>query len=1030
MQKDSILAWMVKNKTTTNLLMICLLIGGFFSMQNIKKEVFPDIKLDIINITVEYPGASPEEIENSVTQTIESVITGIDGVKRITSTTKSGVAIVQVKLFDFVDKNIVLQDIKNEIDRIKTFPKESERPKVEILVRKLKAVSLVVYGGDSLNALRKNAEKVKNDLMDLEKISLVEIESPRAMEISVEVKKHQLEELSLTLSDIANSINNFSKEISAGIIKSSSGDINIRSNERRETAIEFNSIPILSGNGSSSLVLGDIATIKDGFAEDDQESFFNRQQAIKINIFSVGDESPVEVANVSKQYLKEYNKIDRGVKIDLFEDLADMYESRVDLLVKNSCFGLILLLIILGIFLDVKLAFWVMTGLPISMIGSFILLQSTSTSINMVSLFSFIVILGIVVDDAIIVGEAIHEKRLQGCSFIEAAIYGVEEMFKPVVFAVLTNIISFLPLVFVPGPIGDIFRQIPTVVISVLVISLIESLFILPAHLSYSDSKLFQKMGVFNTKFKVKFNNFINNRFYKFVSLSVKNKYTTLCCCVGALIIIVGLINGGIVKFSFLPKVDQDVITVEVSLPFGVPIKESRRVLKVLTDSAYKTIKENGGSKISRGVYSSIGENASGSHNLKILVSLVSSDKRDISGIEFASEWEKNSGKIVGLKSITFSGKSVFSSQGKDIQIDISHPNKNIQKTISREVVSKISEYNGVLDLSDGIEIGNYQLDFTLKEEANSLNIKTSDLFRQVRGAFYGIEALRQQRGENEVKVIVRLSRSEREDINTLEDLKVKDLKGQYIPLKYITDVKYSRSYTKIEHSNRKRVLVVTASIDDKVANLNEIMQDLQKHIMPELKQRYPEMTYSFEGEEKERKESLIFLKKAFILGILSIYVLLAIAFNSYFQPIVVMLSIPFGIIGAVIGHALLGYQISISSLIGIVGLTGIVINDSLVLVITINRNYEITKNKLQSTIDAAVRRFHPIFLTTATTFFGLLPMVFETSKQAKFLIPMAISISFGVLFSTIIVIVLVPSIYLILEDLKDIFDSLRKKIF
>ncbi len=1030
----SMIAWMAHNHVAANLLMLIFLVGGYLCVKNIKQEVFPEISYDRIAINVAYPGAGPEEIENGILLSIESRVRGVDGIKRITSTAREGSGTVVAELFDFFDTGKVLQDIKNEIDRITTFPENAEKPTVTLQISKRIAVSIMVYGNQSPELLQTYAEQVKNDLISQKGITLAELAAARPLEVAVEVSQQQLRDLNLTLEDIARQISLTAQEIPAGGLKTTAGEVLIRIDERRLSGPTFANIPILSNPQGGTVTLGDIASITDSFTDNDQEVYFNGLPAVKINVYSVGKESPVSVAKIAKQYIEQhtYNNTDT-LKLAIFQDRSEVYRGRIQLLMKNALMGLVLVLIILGLFLNAKLAFWVMLGLPISILGSFVFFQFTGATLNLVSLFAFIITLGIVVDDAVIVGESIYEKRQQGLSRLEAAVFGAKEMLMPVTFAVLTNIIAFMPLLFVPGTMGDIFRQIPAVVMSVLAVSLIECLFILPAHLNQKEgSSHWQIFWDILNKPQKKFGRwleiFTHNQFRTIITKVIDNRYLTISICIGILIISIGLLKSGLLAFSFLPRVDRDTINANATLPYGVPIEESRKIMQTLIDSAYHTVTESGEPNILKGLYAAIGENGRGSHVVTVIASLVSIEQREIGGMQFSQLWRNNTPKLAGLESLTFSGQTGVGGGGSAIQIELNHPNQTLLYKIAQQVADKLSSYQGVIDINDGIELGKRQYNLNLSPQGSALGLTSAELSKQMRGFFFGIEALRQQRGENEMKVMVRLSKTERESLETLDQLTIKIPQGGHVPIKQLAYFNDTRAYTEIERTQGKRILAVTADINPQQANLNRIITEIKQNMMPEFINLYPGLRYSMEGDERARRDSLEFLKYAFLIALLFIYGLLAIPFKSYTQPLVVMLSIPFGIIGAFAGHLLLGYEISIISLIGIIGLTGIVINDSLVLIVTLNRlRTEHQSNPIQAAITASMRRLRPILLTSLTTCIGLMPMLFETSVQARFLIPMAISISFGILFATVIILALIPCWYLIIEDVQKLF-SKRKQ--
>ena len=1013
--------WMAKNKVAANLLMILFLVGGYFSIQGVKQEVFPEIETNSITVSVSYPGSGTEEIEEGVLQSVESAIEGLDGIKEIRSIAVENSGKITAELIDNADKQEILQDIKNAIDSIRTFPEGIEIPRVRINTRKRLCISVIVYGNQTQRIIYDYAKKVKKDLISSKNVTLAEIDDAPKKEISIEISQEKLQTYNLTLEDISRKIRQFSREVPVGSIKENFGEILIKLKEKKHSPSEFGKIPIFVDKNNKAILLEDIAEIKEVFSENSPLAYFNRLPAQRINIYSVGKESPILVAKAVKKYIKD-NNAHSNIKLQTTRDLSASYESRINLLLRNSFFGLTLVLLILGLFLDIRLAFWVMLGLPISILGSFIFFQFTGATLNMVSLFAFLITLGIVVDDAIIIGESVYKKREEGMGFLKSAIWGAKEMTMPITFAILTNVVAFLPLIFVPGTTGDIFVQIPSVVISVLIVSLIESLFILPAHLSHKqkNSLFWNILNIPQRTFEKFFQplNFIV--FKKIISILIKLRYLTIAACLCILIASFGLIGSGKLKFSFLPKIDRDSVRSNATLPLGSPQEKVVDVMNKLVEASFKTAEENGGRQILVGVYSSVKNN-----KISIVTSLVPLEKRSIGGTQFSKKWRQNTPFIPEIESINFSGRTGFGGNNASIQLEVIHPNYKIQENIAKTIAKQLKQYQGVVDLSDGIELGKQQFSLKLKPLAKSLNISTNYLASQIRGAFYGLEAIRQQKKSDEYKVMVRYTKKERHSLSSFENFLIKTPQGGFTELKHLAHIKLERSLSKINRLQGLRILTLTADVDEnKGGNISSILDDLRTIILPEIKQKFPSFSFNFSGEEEARNESIEFLKKAFLVALIGIYALIAIPFNSYIQPIAVMLSIPFGVIGAILGHWLLGYNISIISIIGIVGLTGIVINDSLILVVSLNRIRQKNKSIIKAAIEASVLRFRPILLTSITTFMGLLPMLFEKSLQARFLIPMAISISFGIIFATVIILALVPCIYIVIDD----FSLFKKK--
>ena len=1035
------IAWMARNHVAANLVMLIFVVGGFIASTRVKQEVMPEFATDIVLVVVPYPGASPAEVEQGIILSIEDQVRSVDGVKKVTSTARESHGSVVVELLTGADASKALQDVKNGVDSILSFPEEAEKPVVSLIELRNQVVTLMVYGDQDEQTLRDLAEQMRDELLQRPDITLVELGAVRPLEIAIEVSQQNLRAHNLTLGRIAREVREAAVELPAGGLKAAGGEILLRTQERRDYASEYANIAVASAPDGSRITVGDIATIKDGFEDWDFESYYNTQPAVQVNVFRVARETPQSVSASVHAYLEEIRpRLPDGIGLAVWNDSSEIYRDRMSLLLKNAFLGLCLVLLLLGLFLDPKLAFWVTMGIPISIMGSFLFLPFSGASINMISLFAFIITLGIIVDDAVVVGENIYEKRQRGMPFLQAAIEGAREISGPVVFAVLTNIAAFLPLMFVPGVAGNFFRNIPAVTISVFCVSLIESLFILPAHLSHQDTPnqfwtLLNRPRLF---FSGLLQTFIDRIYQPAVRAAISYRYATLMTGLAALILALGAVAGGHIQFSFMPRIDADVVTAQATLPFGVPLDTSRRVQQQMLDGLQVAVDTHGGPGIVRGTYTQIGaalrtggpgEEApklSGSHLAGVQVALVPSDNRAVSSVEFSKTWRQATSHIVGLESLTFKAESGFSADGA-LDIQLMHRSRPILETAAAELAEILTGYAGVTDVDDGVSRGKPQLSLTVKPEARSLGINATDLARQLRSSFYGAEALRQQRGRNEVKVMVRLPEKERRTAHTIEQLVIRTEQGGEIPLLQAAAVEYGRAYTEIRRRQGRRIMAVTADVDEEISNANKIVAALEQNELPLLMQKYPGLNYSLEGEQEWQKESLEAMGIGFIFALLTIYALLAIPFKSYMQPLIVMLSIPFGIIGAVIGHMLLGYELSLISMFGIIALAGVVINDALVLVVTANKFRDGDQlSPSEAVFQAGMRRFRPILLTSLTTFFGLMPMIFETSMQARFLIPMAISIGFGILFATAIILFIVPASYLILEDILNIPHMLR----
>ncbi|MEE9524018.1 MAG: efflux RND transporter permease subunit [Thermodesulfovibrionales bacterium] len=748
------------------------------------------------------------------------------------------------------------------------------------------------------------------------------------------------------------------------------------------------------------------------------------------------------ISKLANEYVENKRALIPGsLSISIWNDTTELFNSRMSLLKRNARIGLMLVIIILGLFLEIRLASWVMLGIPISFMGALLFMPILDVSINMISLFAFILTLGILVDDAIIVGENIYSHRLLNKPYEKAAVDGALEVTVPVTFSILTTIIAFLPLVFISGIMGKFIRVIPLIVISLLAVSLIESLFVLPAHLSMGRPRKF-KGRILGTVNRIqswvsnKLEDFIEGPFSKVLDLSLKNRYTTLAIGIAALLITIGIIGGGILKFNFMPVVDGDVINAKLKMPPGTPVHETAKVQKYLETKAMEVLEEYDsdqpdGRSILRNVYSVVGSTVlpegmggapqeSSAHLSGTAIFLIQGEERGIPAKDIASRWKERVGEIPGIESLAIESNLVM--MGANIDIQIENENFEISERVAEKIKTALANYPGVSDITDNFSRGKKELKIRLKPEARTIGITEEDLGRQIRGAFYGAEALRIQRGRNEVKVMVRYPEHSRKNLWDLESMRIRTPNGGEVPLNRAAYVSEGFGYSEINRTDRKRVINVTASVDDNVANTGEILADLNKGVLKELKEYYPGLILVMGGEQKESNESMESMRRGYFLALIGIYALLAIPFRSYSQPLLIMTAIPFGLVGAAFGHLIMGFNLSILSMFGLVALSGVVVNDSLLLIDKVNRNRRKGAGMFDAARDASKRRFRPIMLTSLTTFFGLSPMITETSVQAQFLIPMALSLGFGILFATGITLVLIPSLYLILEDIRRVF--------
>ena len=1041
------IAWFAENHVAANLLMIFLIVAGAVTALTMKLEVFPDTTLDRITITTEYPGASPAEVEESVIRRIEEKVAGLAGIKRIDSVAREGSGTVTIEVMTDWDLKTLLDEVKAEVDRITTLPEEAEKPEVREVTRRHDVINLAVYGDAPEYTIKHLAEKIKDDITNLPGVTLAELTGVRQGEIHIEISEETLRRYGLTLGQVSDLVKQASLDLPAGHVKTSGGEILIRTKGRRYQAGDYQDIAVITRPDGSKVTLGEIATLRDGFEDEDFYARFQGKPAALINIYRVADQNALHVANAVKQYITDIRpSLPAGVHLDYYKDMSRILKSRLHLLLKNMAMGLILVSVLLGIFLNLRLAFWVTLGIPISFLFGIMLLPPFEVSINMVSLFAFIMVLGIVVDDAIIIGENVYRKQEEGLPPLKASIEGTLEVGRPVIFSVLTTIVAFWPLLLGTGTMGKIMRNLPIVVILVLLGSLVESLFVLPSHLAdWNHAAAAPKTNHSQEKRMSRWLRwFISHPYARMLAFCLKWRYATVACGIAVLLLTMGLWTGGWIKFTLFPKVESDVLVCSITMPAGTPVERTAEVARQVEESAQKAMAEKDNERpkdappLLQHTVTAIGVQAGGhgpnatgpqigSHLAQVHLQLLESEDRDVGANALAKLWRERVGKIADVESMTF--QSELFSAGNPIEVHLSLEDHNKLVDAADELKKELSHYPGVFDVADSFLPGKKEMQLKLKPAARSLGLTLNDLARQVRHAFYGAEALRLQRGQDEVKVMVRYPDANRKSLGTVEAMRIRTPEGNEVPFHQVAEVKMEQGYVSIERAQRRQVIKVTADVDETEANANEVRQHLVNNVLPQLQQRYLGLRYTIEGEGKEQKDSMADVMRGFVIALLAIYALLAIPFKSFSQPLIVMAAIPFGIVGAVAGHLLMGYNLSLMSAFGMVGLAGVVVNDSLVLIDAANRIRRQGIGIGDAVSQAGTLRFRAIILTSLTTFAGLTPMIMERSLQAQFLIPMAISLGFGVLFATLITLLLIPCGYLILEDMYEGYRGLKEKV-
>ncbi|MFP4447347.1 MAG: efflux RND transporter permease subunit [Bacteroidales bacterium] len=1017
-KQGGIIAYMARNSIAANLLMVILIGGGLWTMYNMQKEVFPQFALDIVEVSVVYPGAAPSEVEQGILLPVEEAIRGVQGIKEVTSTAYEGAGQISIELVAGANRMRAFQDIDQAVNRIRTFPDDIEEPEVNLQSRQRDVMNIALYGDTDIWTLRKITEQLRDRLLNHPEITQVDIGNVPDYVTHVEIPRQKLREYKLTLGEVADLIVQSSEDIPAGALETKAGEILLRMKERKQWEDEFGNIDLITSEGGTTVKLSDIAEITDGFEETGFHGQFNRQPSIDLSIYRIGDQSPLKIASAVENILDDFEQtLPPGIQYRIDSSSAEDYRDRLTLLTENGAIAVVIVLLILTLFLEYSLAFWVMMGMVISFIGGHIFLPINNISINMISMFGFLVALGIVVDDAIVVGENIYHNRQQGMNFIEAAIKGTKEIARPVIFSVLTNIIAFVPLLYIPGTTGKFWWPLPAVVIVVLTVSLFEALFILPAHLGHTKKKNGNIIGRtvkhYQQKFALRFNRFVEEKYKPFLKFTLRHRYITLSTAITLLIIVGGYGYSDHMGMIMMPEVAADEIEAGVTLPENTTPKQAAKVAIDITNSTHKMFEEHNLFKVAEGIKT----NVRGQNFIDVEIVMKDPDKRDMTAQDVINLWRDEIGDLEGVDQITFEAERGPGGWQQDISVDLSHSDIEVLAQASEDFFNRVETFEATRDVNDNYNKGKPQFDFKLLPEGRNLGLTPSMVGMQLRNAFYGALSMRQLRGTNEVEIRVKLPKEQREDIHHLEDFVIYTPEGTEVPLMDVVTFEEGEAFTSINRRNGRRVITVSMDVEPKSAT-TQVLGSLKSEVLPRLRTDYPGTTWSFEGTQAEMRESTEALYGGFAIALLVMYALLAVALNSYVQPIIIMGAIPFGIVGAVIGHILLGYDLSLVSLMGVIALSGVVVNDSLIMIHYANSK-RTDHNVFDAIHQAGIRRFRPIILTTLTTFGGLTPIILETSRQATYLIPMAISLGFGIIFATAIILIIVPNLYMIMEDFK-----------
>lgn len=1024
------IAWFVRNHVAANLLMMTILFIGLFSMSSrIPLEVFPSFALDRITVKVSLRGSTPEDVEQGVAIRIEEAIQDLEGVERISSRSSEGSASVNIEIDSAYDAREMLADIKARIDAINTFPVDAEKPIVALAERKRDVIAVTVASIYGEKEIREFAEQIRDDLLQIPGVTQLALSGVRNYEIAIEISQDQLRQYGLSINQISKAISNSSSDVSAGNIKTQGGDILIRSKGQAYRKDEFASIAIKTNTDGSILTLNDIAVIRDDFEETPVRTRFNGKSAAFIDVYRIGQQSAIDVADKVKNYIENLqDSLPYGYELSYWDDDSEIVKARISTLTTNAMQGGILVFALLSLFLRPSIALWVCIGIPVSFMGAFIVMPFMGVTLNVMSLFAFILVLGIVVDDAIVTGENIYTHLQNAESGEHAAIRGTQEVATPVTFGILTTVAAFLPLAFIDGARGALFAQIPVVVIPVLIFSLIESKFVLPSHLKHiklrHEKTQPSKFEQLQHKFADGFEGVILRYYQPLLAIALRYKLSTLSLFVGVFIVIVSLIMSGWTKFIFFPRIPSETVRASITMPVGTPFAVTNNFVIDMADKAQqlqdKYRDEESGKSVVLNVLATTGGRGGVSHSGNVRFEITPPEQRElhITSRELVREWRQMIGVIPGAESLTFRAELGRSSDPIDVQL--TSTSLATLKEIADKVKVRLSTYPTVFEIADSLSDGKEELRIELTKQGKALGLTRVEISRQVRSAFFGAEVQRIQRGRDDVRVMVRLPRKERSAIADLENILISTPLGGNVPLSHIAILIPDQSPATINRIDLFRTVNVTADVEKANTNMTVLQADLKSYL-DELVTHYPGVKHSLEGEAKEQRESFSSLGWALVFVFFIIYALLAIPFKSYLQPLIVMSVIPFGMIGAVIGHWIMGMELTIMSLLGMLALVGVVVNDSLVLVDFINKKRKQTNDLMNAVLIAGASRFRPVMLTSLTTFIGLMPLLFEKSTQAQFLIPMAVSLGFGILFATFITLLLIPVNYMLVERVKSL---------
>ncbi|CBL45120.1 Acriflavin resistance protein [gamma proteobacterium HdN1] len=1019
---NNVIEWFARNRIGADLLMMFIMVAGFFSVSNMRSEIIPSVSLDQIAISVAYPGASPETVEKVIVNPIEAAIYDIEGIKSVSSRAVEHYGVITAEIGWGYDIKSVLSNIKARVDAIGSFPQDVQKPVIqELSIRNLVAYVMVSGNADE-SSLRTLATQIKTDLLTDPNISLVELTGARDYQIAVEVSESTLQRYNMTFAEVAQAIKQNTMDAPGGVVKTAQGDVALQVRGQIYDTEQLEDIVIRAMPDGGRITVGDVAKINDGFKEGGRAEF-NGQPAVALGVYRVGKQSIVDISKALHEYVAHPTSyIPEGIKLTVWQDTTAYYNSRMDFLTSDALQGGTAVFLILLLFLRSEVAFWINMAVPTCFLGATIFMLLFDISYNMISLFAFILVLGIVVDEAIVIGENIFQHRRMGKSSVDAAIDGTQELFYPMLFSVLTTCCAFIPLMLLPGPEGKLMAGIPIVVVCTLAISVLEASCILPSHLAHAKDDVYDTIPVLGTiqrNISDAFDYVLEYKYRPFLEVCLRWRYTVLISFICALLLGFSLIAFGWLKVMMFSEIEGDTASATIKFADNTTHKVSDAGIKKLTDAALeiqKTHLNPDGTPQILSVYTSFAADGAGT----VVLEFEASEKRTFSGEQITAAWRKAVGDVPDMTSLDF--VSSMAATGSVIDIELSSNSSEDLRQASHALKSRLAEFGGLYEIRDSFQSGKQELVIQLKPTARNMGVSLDQVAYQVRQAYNGIDVQRFSRPGGDVTVVLRYPDDERGSLWNLENMNIRMSNGRSVPLVTIADIEYGEGASEIKHHQRQRVVRVFARVDDNATSVAKVMAPLKRDFLNRLSEDYPGMHWGVAGALKDREAFMSFLGQAYGMALVGMYVLMAFQFRSYLQPIMVMIVIPFGLIGSMLGHLIVGMEITIWSLVGMVAVSGVVVNDNLILIEYINDARRDGVPLAQAIRNAGVKRFRAVFLVSASTMVGVLPMITEKSLQAQFMIPMAVSVGFGTMFSSTLSLILVPSLYQITEDINGFF--------